>query len=472
MLIKKFYVPGLAIQSYLVYDEENRKGVFIDPTREIEPYLLFAAKERLDITDILETHVHADFMSGAPELKAALGGKALIHCSAMGGVRWIPAYADRPVYDRDQLRVGSGRLEAWHTPGHTEEHLIWVLYDEKRNGQVPEVAFTGDLLFVGSVGRPDLAGEEKQELLVRELYKTLFERLQALPDFVEILPCHGAGSLCGKEIGARNHSTWGYEKQSSACLREREFEEWRNTLLQDVPAAPDYFFRMKQLNKAPSRQQRQVEPLRVQVEDLIQPGEEAVLIDTRTVEAFVAGHVKGALSIPFEDPHFALWAGMFLRPDQKLFLILNRPDQLMPVMHALRLIGIDAVDGFCLLSDDLKEKALLVSGVALPASYLEQNREIFYILDVRTPAEWQSGHLTGAHLVELAALPHHLKQIPQNEPIAVVCRSGRRAQVAASYLMKHGFDRAIALHGGMLAWQQAGFPVVKRDLFAQSVDSQ
>ena len=213
MQIRHFYTPGLAINSFLIFDEEAKLGAVIDPTRQVERYLALALEENIEITDIIETHVHADFVSGAPELKAALFGKPIIHCSGMGGKAWIPKYADRIVQDHDEIRLGPVRLAVRHTPGHTPEHVMWLAFDERRSTSVAEVAFTGDLLFVGSVGRPDLLGAEAEEVLIKQLYRTLFQSMHPLPDFLEILPAHGAGSLCGKEIGNRLSSTLGYEKR-------------------------------------------------------------------------------------------------------------------------------------------------------------------------------------------------------------------------------------------------------------------
>lgn len=450
MLIHSFFIPGLAIYSFLLFDEQSKKGVLIDPTTQIESYLSFASAQKIEISHILETHVHADFLSGAFELKSALGGKPLIYCSAMGGEKWLPAYVDKPVYDGDQISMGTFCLKAWHTPGHTEEHLIWLVYDEKRNANVPELAFTGDLLFVGSVGRPDLAGAAVQESLIRALYNTLFNRMQTLPDFLEIFPSHGAGSLCGKKIDVKSSSTWGYEKLCNPCLKKQEFEKWRTCLLENLPAPPDYFFRMKQRNLL-AHPLKSSDPL-PQMRQL-RERDNISLVDTRSPEAFAAAHIPGSINLPFSAPEFPLWAGMVLPPDQEIFLILNQPQELYPVMKALRLIGMDQIQGYNLFSS-LEEDEKISSAPMLEISALQQKQEAFYILDVRTPLEWQSGHLPGSHSVELALLPQSLKQLPKNKTIAVVCRSGNRSSVAVSYLKKHGFDSVQVVQGGIKAWQR------------------
>lgn len=460
MRLHPFFTPGLAIYSYLVFDEEAKKGALIDPTIRVEAYLDFAAKEGIEICHILETHVHADFCSGAAELKAALRGKPLIHCSAMGGSVWLPAYADQQVYDRTQIQLGKVRLEARHTPGHTEEHLIWLLYDEKRQTSIPELAFTGDLLFVGSVGRPDLAGADKQELLMQELYNTLFERLAVLPDHLEIFPSHGAGSLCGKQIDDKNESTWGYEKLCNPHLKKQEYAAWRACLLEHMPAAPDYFFRLKQSNLlAPPQKKEEPLPQMKSGEEIRQLEGPVCFLDVRSPETFAAAHLPGSLNVPFSSPEFPLWAGMLLPPGEKIFLILDRVQDLYPVIKILQLIGI-GIDQFtyCLFSS-LDGKETFSSAPILEIPSLQEKKENFYILDVRTPLEWQTGYLANAHFIELALLPQTLKKLPHNMPIAVFCRSGNRASLAASYLRRCGFRDVAMVRGGIKAWQRAGLPL-------------
>src|SRR5437867_6302647 len=208
MVFLQRFIPGLAIASYLVADEKSKQAAVIDPVRDVEEYLRLAASNgNLKIEHILETHVHADFVSGAVELKARLNGAAQIHCSGMGGAEWTPKYADHVVRDGDEVRLGSIRLRALHTPGHTPEHICWELFDDSRSKDTPWLIFTGDFLFVGDVGRPDLLGEEARKQLAHQLYQSTFDRFKSLPDFVEVFPAHGAGSLCGKAIGSRRSSS-------------------------------------------------------------------------------------------------------------------------------------------------------------------------------------------------------------------------------------------------------------------------
>lgn len=441
--IQRFYVPGLAIHSFLLY--EGHRGILVDPARQIEPYLAFAAHHGIEITDLLETHVHADFLSGAPELKAALGGRPTIHCSAMRlfsqADRWIPEYADRRVYERDQIRLGQLHLEAFHTPGHTEEHLIWLVYDAHISQGTPQLAFTGDLLFAGSVGRPDLLGEEQKQVLSKELYQTLFDRMQPLPDSLEIYPSHGMGSLCGKEIGEGSGLCWGAENKFNPYLQPAPFDHWCARLYEDMPAVPDYFSRMKQLNVRRRALEIFQMPPRV---TRIESGQACVL-DVRHTPEFLRGHLKGALHIPLNKEEFPLWAGMLLDPGRALLLVLNDVAELLPAIEKLRLVGLDQVQGYC-LAQDLHE---CVRGHVVAADSLQKKPQEYHIVDVRAPSEWQAGHLPEAHHLELAALPRLLAQLPRAQPIALICRTGTRSAMAASYLAQHGFEEVFSMEGGM-----------------------
>lgn len=464
MQMHRFFIPGLAIESYLIFDEETRQGAVIDPTRQIEIYLNCALQENITITDILETHVHADFVSGAKELKKALRDKPKIHCSAMGGKEWIPQYVDHLVHDRDEIILGTTRLQAWHTPGHTPEHLIWIAYDDSRNPRVPTLAFTGDLLFVGSVGRPDLLGNENEKVLAKQLYRTLFETLAPLPDFIEIFPAHGAGSLCGKEIGSRHSSTLGYEKQCNPWLIQQPYETWAKRLLKEMPAAPAYFKEMKRINIIgldKVSQKKEMPPLAT-IDEAIKMMSTCLTIDVRNPEAFSSGHLKNAINIPIGSS-FALWAGSILPQDNDLFVVLRDTQEAMFILQSLRLIGIDSIKGFCNALDWKQNDwaKILHPSPLLNVIDVEAKKENLYILDVRTPGEWNSGHILGAHHIELAQVPSSLKQLPHDIPIAVVCGSGNRSSLIASLLNREGFPQAINVRGGMQAWIKAGLPISK-----------
>lgn len=458
-MIQHFFTPGLSINTFLVYDEVAKVGAVIDPTRNIEPYLAFADQEGITITDILETHVHADFLSGALELKQALDNAPVIHCSGLGGQNWTPAYADHVVNDRDEVVVGSVRLQAWHTPGHTPEHIMWLAFDDNRSPSAPEAAFTGDLLFVGSIGRPDLLGDESEKELAKQLYLSLFKVIHPLPDFVEVYPAHGAGSLCGKEISKRLSSTFGYEKRCNPGMAPQEYSKWFERLREGMPTQPQYFAKMKQMNMTGPKAHDHIEPPHMTIEQLKSLASDWI-VDTRNPVAYASGHIKGSINIPF-GPSFVSWAGGVLPYDKPLVVVADRREALAPALLAMRLVGLDDIAGVIALDQwsDADKKAALVSTPLIDVQTLYEDKDKYYILDVRTAKEWDEGHIDGAHLIELTKVPKMLHNIPADKPVAVICHSGNRASIAASLLMKERGMPAFNVKGGMQAWMNEKLPV-------------
>lgn len=458
MFFKRIFTPSLAINSYLIGDEKTKQCVVIDPTRHIVPYIMEAQNAGLDITDIVETHVHADFVSGAYELKHQLNEKPRIHASGMGGKKWIPSYADHVVQQGFKLKLGDVRLEAVHAPGHTLEHVVWICYDESRSSTTPWFIFTGDCVFVGSVGRPDLLGVDEIPILASELYDTLFDRLAFLPDFVEILPCHGEGSLCGKSLKARSSSTLGYERLFNPYFKKMEKEQWTRHLMKGLSPVPSYFQRVKKMNlEGPPL----VSSLNTNKwnEDKAAPDlKKLFLLDIRHPEMFASSHIEGSINIACSGI-FSYWAGWMLPEGAPIGLIAEKGCVFSEVVDQLRLMGFDQ-DIWIITLEQNKEKTLspLTSFAMLDVEELAKRQ--LYVLDVRTPEEWQSGHIPGAHHIELIHLENTYQQLPHDQSIALVCRSGQRASLAASLLKKHGFPSVINVRGGMQAWKQAGLPMM------------
>ena len=386
MFLQSFHTPGVAINSYLVGDVFSKRAVVIDPTRDVDPYLKCAQKEGLEITDIAETHVHADFASGARELKHRLQGRARIHCSAEGGAEWTPVYADIKVQNGDVINLGSVRLQALHTPGHTPEHIIWLCYDEARSRQTPCLAFTGDLLFVGSIGRPDLLGKEEIEELAKQLYHSLFVDLAHLPDFLEVYPAHGAGSLCGKGLSSRPSTTLGYERLYNPFLTQQPIEKWKKELLKEMPAAPVNFRRLKKVNiKGPALLSEAASTI----------NGKSLIIDVRQPEVFAKEHFEGSVNIPFGGS-FCNWAGSVITEDLPLEIVVDKPEQLGEVVKNLLLIGFDRIAKKQVWGENNKGNPLstltLVSVEELDQKIKNAGQSIF-VLDVRTPGEWRAGHI-------------------------------------------------------------------------------
>ena len=467
MFFHQRFVPGLAIASYMVGDEKTKQVAVIDPTRDVDEYVEIAKREGLRITHVLETHVHADFVCGSAELKARLGGQPQIHASGLGGKQWTPPYADVVVKDGDELRLGSVRLKAIHTPGHTPEHLSWALYDDSRSKEEPWLLFTGDFLFVGDVGRPDLLGEEERKGLARQLYRSVFRTTENLPDFTEIYPGHGAGSLCGKAIGSRRSSTLGFERRHNGALQAASEDQWTETLLKGMPLAPPYFKRMKQVNSQGPRLLGPELPGRKrftskELHDRL--CENCLVVDVRSKEAYAAAHIPGSMNIPL-GPNLPTWAGWVLPYDRPLVIVADHTSDVPEVVTHLIRVGLDDVEGYLDDGMDAWENhgyeisRLETISVHDLAGRLGDGPETPFVLDVRTETEWDAGHIDGAHHVHGGLLRERYSEVPEDRPVAVICGSGYRGSIAASFLKREGYAGVSNVLGGMTAWKNAGLPV-------------
>lgn len=462
MFFRRIFTPGLSIHSYLLGDEKTKQCVVIDPIRHVVPYIVQAQNGGYDITDILETHVHADFVSGSKELKHQLNEKPRIHASGMGGKEWIPSYADVIVREGDELRLGDLRLRALHTPGHTPEHIAWLCFDDSRSKDTPWFAFTGDCLFVGSVGRPDLLGKGAMENLAPQLYHSLFDVFGSLPDFVEIFPSHGEGSLCGKALKTRGCSTFGYERLFNPYYKKAPKEVWLQQLKKDLLPTPPYFQRMKKMNVEGAPLLSTLKMAHWEAGTASPDLGQLFLLDIRLPESFAMSHIKNSINIPV-SPTFVQWAGWMLPEEAPIGIIVENHHAVSEVAEQLRLMGFDQ-NLWIIHFADLQAAGCysFASFAMLEAEELGKLPQPLvspYLVDVRTPEEWQSGHISGAHHIEVLALEKGQQGLPKNEPIALICRSGHRASLAASLLEKSGFT-VINIRGGMQAWKQSGLPTV------------
>lgn len=469
MLMHQRFVPGLAIASYIVGDEKTGDAVVIDPTRDVDDFIRFARENDLHIRHVVETHVHADFVSGSRELKARLNDEPTIHCSGYGGDDWTQPYADQYAREGDKLELGDVRLEFLHTPGHTPEHICIALMDTSRSSDVPWVLFTGDFLFVGDVGRPDLLGEEARKELAHQLYGSVFEKLPQLPDITEVFPAHGAGSLCGKAIGSRRSSTIGYERRFNPSLQKKPEEEWTRALLDQMPLAPPYFRRMKQVNKdgpaiigpeLPGQKRWSAK----EVYDRV--CEKCLILDVRSKEAFAAAHIPDAINIPLGD-NLPTWAGWVLPYDRPTLVVLDDPADLSAVTTHLLRVGFDDVRGCLEGGIDAWETGgfpLTTLNTVSVHQFQQRLKEVqdgsVTLLDVRTEKEWDDGHIESALHIHGGKLQERFEEVPRDRPVTVICGSGYRASIAASFLKREGFDDVTNIVGGMSAWQAADLPMV------------
>lgn len=469
MFFHQRFVPGLAIYSYIVGEEKSKQCAVIDPTRDVDEYLEIARREGLRITHVLETHVHADFVSGSAELKARLGDDVQVIVSGMGGEVWTPPYADRVVADGEEIALGTVRLKAIHTPGHTPEHVSWALYDDTQSKDTPWLVFTGDFLFVGDVGRPDLLGDEARKTLAHQLYRSVFGVLPGLPDFTEVYPAHGAGSLCGKAIGSRSTSSLGYERRFSGALQPREEPRWVSTLLEGMPIAPPYFLRMKKVNSEGPKVLGP-EPLgrkRFSAKEVHERVcEHCLVLDVRPKEAFAAAHIPGSVNIPLGS-NLPTWAGWVLPYDRPILIVPDDPADVPEVVTHLLRVGFDDVQGY--LEGGLADwethgfelGRLETASVRELAARLGKDSGRPFVLDARTESEWDSGHVEGALHIHGVKLQERMTEVPKDRPVAVVCGSGYRASIASSFLKREGYEDVTNVLGGMSAWDAAGLPTVK-----------
>jgi hydroxyacylglutathione hydrolase len=467
MYFQQRFIPGLAAASYIVGDEKLKQVAVIDPIRDVDEYIRTASDEGLRITHILETHVHADFVSGAAELKARLDGLPEIHCSGLGGREWTPSYADHVVQNGDEITIGTVRFKALHTPGHTPEHLTWALYDDGRSKELPWLLFTGDFLFVGDVGRPDLLGAEERKQLAHELYNSVFSILPPLADFTEVYPAHGAGSLCGKAIGSRRSSTLGFERRFNPALQARPETQWTESLLKGMPLAPPYFARMKKVNVQAPRLLNHAWPgqHRLSAKEIHERlCDNCLVLDVRTKEAFAAAHIPGAINIPM-GPNLSTWAGWVLPYDKKLVIVASDPSKASEAVTSLIRVGLDQIEGYMSEGMDAwEEQGFPLSQInTLSVRQLEAQIHAStspFVLDVRTDGEWDAGHIENANHIHGGLLRERFGEVPKDRAVVVICGSGYRASIAASFLQSQGYSTVSNVLGGMTAWQAAKLPMV------------
>ena len=467
MFFKRFYDDGLAQASYLIGCESTGEAVVVDPNRDVDQYLAAATTEKLRITHVTETHIHADFVSGSRELADRTGAKLLL--SAEGGRDWQYAFATQShavlLNDGDSFTVGRVRLDVIHTPGHTPEHLAFLVTDLASSSK-PIGLLSGDFVFVGDVGRPDLLERAAKvvgtmEAAAHELFRSI-QRFRGLPDYLQLWPGHGAGSACGKALGAMPQSTVGYEKFANWALGSHDEAAFVNEVLAGQPEPPAYFAEMKRINRdGPALLGRMPTPPQVSamsLQKILSDRNNGNIIDARSAEAFAGGHVPGTINIPF-GKSFSTWAGSLLPYDRDLVVIVASPEAAAAVVRELTLIGLDRITGW-----------VSVESIAHMAS--EQVRQIdttklaahmalgdVVVVDVRSRTEWDHGHLVGALHIPLGQLVERIAEIPDGLPVVVQCQGGARSAIGSSILLSQGRPKVINLDGGYSEWERGGHAV-------------
>jgi hydroxyacylglutathione hydrolase len=467
MILKRFYEDRIAQASFLLGCSASGEAIVIDPNRAVDRYIDAANAEGMRITSVTETHIHADLVSGSRELARRTGASLCV--SAEGGPDWQYAFAKEPgvrlLRSGDSIRAGKIRLDVQHTPGHTPEHLTFVLTDEAASAE-PLGAFTGDFIFAGEVGRPDLleraAGiSGTMEVGARQLFTSL-GRFRAMPDRLLLWPGHGAGSACGKSLGGMPVSTLGYEKLANWAFSVDQESEFVKRVLEDQPEPPRYFAEMKRINKlgagaAPGK------PIHLAPDTLevaVTAGVKAQVIDLRPSSDFASAFIPGTVSIPL-DKNFLKWAGALLDHNKPTYLIGASEDQAAQAAAALALIGVDKISGWYdhgALDLWRGRHGKLAAIEQLSASQW-QHRPKHLVLDVRTAMEFRAGHIPGALHIPLGRLPEAAGKLPLDSAVIVHCQGGARSAIALSLLMKLGFRNLINLNDGFAEYQRLGLPI-------------
>lgn len=453
MFIQQFFVSGLAHSSYLLGGSNT--CAIIDPRRDVDIYLEGAKAMDMKITHILLTHLHADFVSGFMDLADKTG--AVIYAPRAGEC----SFAHRALSEGDAFEMEDVVFNVLETPGHTPEHITYVVTDRARS-EDPAAVFCGDVLFVGDVGRPDLFPGLAQEL-ASKLYDSL-HKITALPDYCEVYPAHGAGSLCGRAIGAKRTSTVGYEKINNYALQIKDREKFIESLITNMPAAPDHFQRSSAINRKGPELVRLLPGLMpLEPKELWQMAqrENTIVLDIRSYEAFGGQHVPGSYNIELSAV-LSTFAGWVLPPDKDILLVASSKETVQEALVSLRRVGLDRVKGF--LSGGMfawAKGGLPIDHICLLS--VEKLHELCaagkdtVILDVRGVNEFNAGHINGAVNIPAPDLRARYTELDKNTPIAVICTTGIRSGMSCSILKIKGFKNIYNVSGGMTGYSAAGY---------------
>ena len=454
MYFKQFYLGCLAQASYLI--GSDGEAAVVDPRRDIDEYLEEARKQGLEIRHVIETHLHADFVSGHRELAARTGAK--IYFGARAGA----AFEHVPVRDGDEIRMGRTILRFLETPGHTPESVS-VLVIDRDKGEGAQAVLTGDTLFIGDVGRPDLAagGQTTVDELAGQLYDSLHGKLLKLPDEVAVYPAHGAGSLCGRNISSETSSTIGQQRRFNYALKPMPREEFVRLMTADLPEAPAYFSRDAVLNREGPAILDELPPPQgfspKETEARRRGG--AIVLDTRSSAEYGTAHVEGSLQVGLSG-QFASWAGALVAPETPLILVTDDPGRVSEARTRLARVGLESVAGFLeggVRAWDTAGRPLSRTEQITVDELRERLREDpdLQLVDVRRPAEWQAGHIPQAVSMPLHRLAELAGSLDRGRPVTAICAGGYRSSIGTSVLERLGFRQVTNVVGGMAAWGEA-----------------
>ena len=456
MYFEQFYLGCLAHASYML--GSKGEAAVVDPQRDVEIYLRAADQQGLKIRHIFETHLHADFVSGHLELAKRTG--ATIYIGAQAGATFPHA----ALRDGSEVRFGKLHITALETPGHTPEGICLVVTDEEQS-QDPWAVLTGDTLFIGDVGRPDLSKTHTPQQLAGNLYDSLHGKLMTLSDRVLVYPAHGAGSLCGRNMRAERSSTIGTERLTNYALQIKSREEFIRLLTEDLPSRPEYFLQDAQINRAGApalSELRDLPPISAaDLDTLLQQG--VFVLDVRPNAGFAAAHVPGSVNIALSG-QFASWAGAIMGLNARPVLVADTPEQYAEARLRLARVGIEDTRGFLQGGIAAWKQAGFPMAAVPQISVQELSRQRsshLQMLDVRREPEWYAGHIEGAEWFPLDNFKISAPELDPSAPVAVHCQGGYRSMIACSLLQRAGIENVMNVTGGFEAWRQAGLPVAE-----------
>jgi glyoxylase-like metal-dependent hydrolase (beta-lactamase superfamily II)/rhodanese-related sulfurtransferase len=459
MYLKQFFVEGLGCASYLVGCEAQGVAAVIDPDRDVGRYIEAARARGLSITHIIETHLHADHVSGNTDLAARTGAPIYVHEAAQA------EFPHKPLKEGDVIELGNIKMSVRHTPGHTPDSISILVSDTTRS-QKPWLALTGDTMFVGDIGRPDLVGAEAARELAGQLHDSLFDGLLQLDDGVLIYPGHGAGSLCGRAIGSMRSTTMGFERHTNPALAVRDKDAFVEFMTHELPEQPGNHKRIKSLNRRGPNPLGEINPRSLSIGEAIpyfQRG--AALLDTRPKAAFVEQHVPGSVNLVADD-QLSNRIGFVLSPDVPVVLLAKDEAESRQVILSLARVGYENVVGY--LAQGIEGWA--AAGLPIASGDVEDlsapelhkllgNGNDLLLIDVREPWEYHQGHIAQSLSIPLGDLARRADELDTSTAVAVICQSGNRSQSAAALLGQKGFAKVYNIQQGMIGWQRAGYPI-------------
>jgi hydroxyacylglutathione hydrolase len=463
LVFKTIQTPGIAELSYLVGDDDEGVAAVFDPRPDCDIYISMAREAGVAITHIFETHIHADLVSGSRELCARLDS-AKIFASHEGGAKY--EFEVEKLKDGDRFEFGEVMIIARHTPGHTPEHISYLLSDVDLPDE-PWGILTGDSLFVSSAGRPDLLGEKHTKQLAEQQFHTLRDFYLKMPDHVMIYPNHGAGSPCGADIGARLTSTIGYERRHNKFLQFDDVQKFTDYALKTAPPVPTYYPRMKKVNAEGPEvlgSLPRVSGLAAKTFKEVIGKNGNQLVDVRTMLAFGGGHIAGALNIG-GSPTLSIWAGWMLDPEKPILLVLESDADLENVLRLFVRTGYTRFAGY--LIDGMKSwdaAGFPIERIGqMSVHELNERKASLQVVDVRGPGEWKKGHVPGARHIFVPELRKRMDELDHDKPTVVYCGSGYRSSIAASILKPSGFKELWNVPGSWEAWKKAKLPIEGAD---------